>query len=128
MWCKSELNIMICPGINMDKCVKVNIWKDKFRTNAEQIISLSWTNPKFSSPSWTLLLICRKLLFQLTIISLLGLQIPNNTLRTLNTKSEISLFQEYFKMEFALIITQSSSRLLPDYINTHKCTVNDIFI
>ena len=45
---------MICPGLNMDKCVKDNICKDKFRTNAEQIVSLSWTNPKFSSPTWTL--------------------------------------------------------------------------
>ena len=58
MWtnvCKSELNIMTCPGLNTDKCVKDNICKDKFRTNAEQIVSLSWANPKFSSPSWTLL-------------------------------------------------------------------------
>ena len=28
-----SLNIMICPGLNMDKCVKDNICKDKFRTN-----------------------------------------------------------------------------------------------
>ena len=54
MWFKPELNIMICPGLNKDKCVKDNICKKKFRTNAEQIVSLSWTNPKFSSPSWTL--------------------------------------------------------------------------
>ena len=45
---------MICPGLNMDKCVKDNICKDKFRTNAEQIVSLSWTNPKLYSPIWTL--------------------------------------------------------------------------
>ena len=44
---------MICPGLKMDKRVKDNICKDKFRTNAEQIVSLSWTNPKFSSPSLT---------------------------------------------------------------------------
>ena len=42
---------MICPGLNIDKCVKDNICKDKFRTNAKQIVSLSRTNPKFSSPS-----------------------------------------------------------------------------
>ena len=42
---------MICPGLNLDKCVKDNICKDKFRTNAEQIVLLSWTNPKFYSPS-----------------------------------------------------------------------------
>ena len=41
---------MICSGLNMDKCVNVNICKDKLRTNVEQIVSLSWTNPKFSSP------------------------------------------------------------------------------
>ena len=46
---------MICPGLNMDKFVKGNICKDKFRTNAEQILSLSWINPKFSSASRTLL-------------------------------------------------------------------------
>ena len=46
---------MICPGLNMDKFVKGNIGKDKFRTNAEQTVSLSWINPKFSSASRTLL-------------------------------------------------------------------------
>ena len=45
---------MICPGLNMDKCVKDNICKDKFRASAEEIVSLSWTSPKFPSPTWTL--------------------------------------------------------------------------
>lgn len=41
---------MICPAQNTDKCVKDNICQDKFRTNAAQILCLSWTVIQNSLP------------------------------------------------------------------------------